>query len=54
MGEVELVLQTTTCHTPGCENEGIPVTWWCTDAVTCGVCWEPITDKQTVSEGSGS
>lgn len=45
-----------TCHTGGCENEGVPIdamTQWqdeetgetrYTDAVVCGPCGQPITD----------
>lgn len=37
-----------TCHTNGCENQGIPIPIpEDAGAVVCGVCGEPITDLAT-------
>jgi hypothetical protein len=48
-------MHTCTCHTPGCSNDGIPITMTLTylddfgdeqvvGSVACGVCAQPITD----------
>jgi hypothetical protein len=42
-------IRTVTCHTPGCENEGVPLTLPCVDKVVCGPCKAVITD---VKEGT--
>lgn len=44
MDDIELPLRTVTCHTEGCENENIPITFPCFDTVVCGCCGQLITD----------
>lgn len=42
---------TITCHTAGCDNNGIPITIDTTaDSYFCGVCGNQITDIQTQPE----
>lgn len=47
----ELLERTVTCHTDGCVNEGIPVTFTCLPLVICGGCGNQITDI-TPAEGA--
>jgi len=42
----ELTVRTVTCHTEGCDNETLPITFPCADEVICGACGHPITDIQ--------
>lgn len=45
--EITLPLRTVVCHTNGCENESLPVTFECLEYVICGVCGQRITDIHT-------
>lgn len=56
-------MDTVICHTEGCANADEPVlmelTWTDeegqtqrVDSVTCGVCWQPITDVTTQEGGA--
>lgn len=48
MDEEELPpLRTVTCHTEGCRNFDIPITFRCVMTVICGACGEQITDIVT-------
>jgi len=49
MDEPDLAIRTTTCRTPGCENEGVPLTWVCVPFVICGACGLQITDITEVT-----
>lgn len=43
----ELIPETVTCHTEGCDNAGIPIDILAAEHVVCGVCSQPITDRIT-------
>lgn len=48
--EPDLIPATVICHTPGCENEGIPIQVLYVEVVLCGPCGQQITDINPVRE----